>query len=99
MDNRYWMYGCPALMQDGRAVSNYTRPSIFDQFIRNANGIISHNEYRMFLQKYGNDIINKERALNEKQYLCKVGGTCAAIPMEKANLIPYSNCNAKYVGL
>ena len=37
MDNRYFNHGCPALMQDGRFITNFTRQRVVDQYIRGVN--------------------------------------------------------------
>ena len=76
MDNRYWSNGCPALMQDGRFITNYVRPNIIDQIIKNENNISSSHDYRLFLQKNGDSIINKERELLLKNNTCNVNGKC-----------------------
>ena len=34
MNNRYWLEGCPPLMQDGKFITNYVRSSVYDQSIR-----------------------------------------------------------------
>ena len=39
MNNRYFNHGCPAIMQDGRLVTNYTKVRVLDQFIRTTNKI------------------------------------------------------------
>jgi hypothetical protein len=76
MDNRYWSNGCPALMQDGRFISNYVKPNIIDQVFRDANGIKSSNEYRLFLQNNAESIINKERDYLLTNNTCNIDGRC-----------------------
>ena len=61
MDNRYWSNGCPALMQDGRFITNHVRSAVYDQFVKNVNNIQSAHDYRLYLQQHGDEILNKER--------------------------------------
>jgi hypothetical protein len=76
MDNRYYNYGCPPLMNDGRFLSNYVRSSTFDQFIRNSNTIESGSSYRHFLQNNAMDIINNIKATQRQNNTCSVDGKC-----------------------
>jgi hypothetical protein len=79
MDNRYFNYKCPPLMQDGRFITNYLDNSIFEQYIRNVNNINSAQDYKRFLQNNGDTIINRERAYLESINTCAVHGKCMAI--------------------
>ena len=79
MDNRYYHYKCPPLMQDARFITNYTKNSTFEQFIRNVNNIDSAQEYKKFLQDNGDSIINRERAYLESVQTCPVQGKCVPI--------------------
>jgi hypothetical protein len=85
MDNRYWSNGCPALMQDGRFITNYVRTSIIDQVVREVNGIKSSNEYRLFLQNNTENIINKERDNLLKNNTCNVDGKCVKLSNNSSN--------------
>ena len=76
MDNRYWSNECPALMQDGRFITNYIRSNVFEQLIKNTNGIESVHDYRLFLQKNGDSILNREREILVKINTCDVNGKC-----------------------
>jgi hypothetical protein len=76
MDNRYWNYGCPPLMQDGRFLTNYIRSNVVDQFIRTTNKIDSAHTYRVFLQQNGNQLVNKEKAYLIENNTCSVNGQC-----------------------
>jgi len=104
MDNRYWSNGCPALMQDGRFITNYVRANIIDQMIKNVNNINSSHDYRLFLQKNGDSIINKERDFIIKNNTCEVTGKCLNLSNNSLyygisyddppqNVIPSSTCN------
>jgi len=76
MDNRYYKYGCPALMSDGRFLTSYVDSDVLNQYIRHVNKLKSSNDFRIFLQKNGNTIINRERALLIKNNTCSVHGKC-----------------------
>ena len=90
MDNRYFNYGCPALMQDGRFLTNYVRSRVFDQNIRNLNGIDSVQDYKLFLQKNGDNILNRERAQLNKLYTCDVSGNCVVLGNKPIKYVEYS---------
>ena len=78
-DNRYFSYECPALMQDGRFITNYLRQRVFDQYIRGINNINTAQDYKDFLQLNGDTIINRERAYNESENVCKIDSRCVPI--------------------
>ena len=100
MDNRYWSYGCPPLMQDGRFLTNHVRFNVFDQFIRNINDIGSTHEYRSFLQNNGANILKLERESMIKNNTCEVNGRCLPLSGEgikingekSLNVLPCSTC-------
>jgi hypothetical protein len=79
MDNRYFSYGCPPLMQDARHITNYMESRVYEQFIRNVNNIESAQDYKRFLQIHGDTIINRERAQQEKMNTCAVHGKCVPL--------------------
>lgn len=76
MDNRYFNSECPALMQDGRFITNFIPKRSFEQFIRNVNNINTSSEYRKFLQNNGELIMNREKEFIEKNNTCGVNGMC-----------------------
>lgn len=76
MDNRYYKYNCPPLMNDGRFISTYVRSRVFDQYIRNVNELDNSNDYRHFLQNNGNQILNNLKAFHRENSLCKIEGKC-----------------------
>ncbi len=90
MDNRYFNYKCPPLMQDARFITNYTKSSTFEQFIRNVNQIDSAQEYKQFLQQNGDTIINRERAYLESINTCAVHGKC--VPINGSSKIAGASC-------
>jgi hypothetical protein len=93
MDNRYFKYGCPPLMQDARFITNYMESRIFEQYIRNVNKIDSAQEFKRFLQVHGDTIINKERAYQQKMNTCEVHGTCAPLSGIPNSCAIYPNAN------
>ena len=98
-DNRYFSYDCPPLMQDARFITNYTRQRTIDQYIRGVNNIVSAQDYKDFLQRNGDDILNKERAFNEEHNMCKIDGKCMPISVYPPNLpqlLPKPSCNIKF---
>ena len=70
MDNRYFPHGCPALMSDGRLVTNYVDNGVFNQYIAKANKKTTSNQYRAFLQKNATSIMNRERVHLSKKNTC-----------------------------
>jgi hypothetical protein len=76
MDNRYYNYGCPELMQDGRFLTNFTPKRTHEQMIRKLNNIDSSADYRMFLQKNGETIRQRETDYFIKTNTCAVNGQC-----------------------
>jgi hypothetical protein len=79
MDNRYYKYGCPPLMQDARFMTNYLPDRTVEQYIRLINNIDSAQEYRAFLQRNGDTIMNREREYVTAQNTCSIQGQCAPI--------------------
>ena len=61
---------CPAKMSDGRLFTNYLLNSKLNTFIKDVNSIKTEHEYRNFLQKNGEKMINNERTFNEKHKRC-----------------------------
>ena len=92
MDNRYYKYGCPPLMSDGRFITSYVDSDVMNQYIRHVNKIKTSNDFRMFLQKNGDKIINKERAFLVKKNTCKVDGKCVKLGDDKNNCRGMCKC-------
>jgi hypothetical protein len=91
MDNRYFKYGCPPLMQDARFITNYTESRIFEQYIRNVNQINSAQEYKHFLQSKGDIILDRERAYQQKINTCDVQGKCVPLSGMPGSCSMYPN--------
>jgi hypothetical protein len=97
-NNRYFSYNCPEIMHDGRFIVNYTRQRVVDQYIRGVNNINSAQEYKDFLQNNGDTIINRERAYNDDNNMCKLDGKCMPIssyPPYMPQLLPPNMCTPK----
>ncbi len=93
MDNRYYNYNCPPLMNDGRFISNYVRSSTFDQYIRNFSNISNATEYRHYLQNNGNTIMNNIKGYLHQNNTCSVEGKC--LPMSGPTLPVIPNTEQK----
>jgi hypothetical protein len=85
MDNSYYNYGCPALGQDARNLTNYNSNRVFDQYIRNINKIGSAQSYRHFLQNNSQVILDRERNYLIKNNTCNVHGRCLPKEVPKNN--------------
>ena len=95
MDNRYYNYKCPPLMQDARFITNYTPSRIFEQKIRGVNNIESAQDYKIFLQTNGETIMNRERAYIEATNTCSVNGECVKLSsLEKETADCGCNCKS-----
>jgi hypothetical protein len=92
MDNRYWSYGCPSLMQDGKFITNYVRGKVFDQYIRNMNQIGGTHDFRNFLQNRGSEILKLERETLIKNNTCQVNGKCVPLSGTPKNVLPCGTC-------
>jgi len=89
MDNRYYNYDCPPLMNDGRFLSSYIRSNVFDQYVRTVNSINTSQEYKHFLQNNGDQIINNLKSHLKQNNTCKINGKC--LPMSKPNNFKIDN--------
>ena len=72
MDNRYFSYNCPPLMQDKRFLTNYIKNSTYEQNIRTINNIYSSWEYKKFLQNTALETINESHLTATKQNTCNI---------------------------
>ena len=84
MDNRYFQYNSPALMSDGRFITNYLPDRTVEQYIRHINNIDSAQDYKLFLQTNGDTIMNREREIMTKLNTGSVNGNCLSV-----NDMPY----------
>ena len=77
MDNRHWDKGCPPLMSDGRFVTNYVDSDVLVQFIRHVNKIESSQDFKNFMIKNAESIMEKERKFVTSKNMCEVHGECS----------------------
>lgn len=85
-NNRYFSYNCPPIMQDGRFITNYTRQRVFDQYIRSINNINTAQDFKTFLQINGDTFINRERAYNDHNNVCRLDNKCVPISTYESNI-------------
>jgi hypothetical protein len=79
---------CPALMEDGRAFTDY-RPSCYiNDLIRVMNGIHSSYSYRQFLQQNALELMDTIRLYNIKKNGCS---PCNAVPVQCETLCSVDN--------
>ena len=93
MDNRYYSYSCPPLMNDGRFISNYVRSSLFDQYIKSSNNLDSSYDFKNFLQKNGSTILNNIKSYYRKENSCSIGGKCLPISHMEDNFAGFDDHN------
>ena len=70
MDN--FFQTCPAKMSDGRHITDYQSSTRRDEYIRYLNNIYRDDDYRLFLQKNGKEIMKNEQAFYNKYSKCWV---------------------------
>lgn len=68
MDN--FFKNCPAKMEDGRHITDYQSQTRRDEYIKFMNNIYRDDQYRLFLQSNGKDIMNKEWEFYNKYDRC-----------------------------
>ena len=71
MDN--FFQNCPPKMEDqGRHLSDFQSSTRRDEYIKYANDIYRDDQYRLFLQSNGKEILDREWAYNGKYNRCWV---------------------------
>lgn len=75
--NTFYKDGCPALMQDGRFITNYNSTNELTEAMRKLNGIRSPNEFRLFMQNNGEAFMDSERNFIEKENTCTPKVACS----------------------
>jgi hypothetical protein len=68
---------CPAIMEDGRFITYYNSTNELTHHIQELNGIKSSNQFRTFLQKNADIVMNKEREYINKKYSCRPNIACS----------------------
>lgn len=70
MDNFY--QECPGRMSDGRVFSEYKTATRRNEYIKYVNGIYNNDQYRMFLQQNGKQIMDNMHTYHLANNSCKV---------------------------
>jgi hypothetical protein len=70
MDN--FFKTCPAKMSDGRLFTDYRTAVRREEYVKFINNIVRDDEYRAFLQKNSETILDKEWDYNRKNKSCWV---------------------------
>jgi len=76
-NNVYYKDGCPAIMSDGRFITNYNSTNELTEAMRKMNGFKSPNEFRNFMQKHGDLFMNIERDYITKNNTCTPKIACS----------------------
>lgn len=74
---------CPAIMDDGRAFTDYRSACYLNDMLRVKNGIQNSYDYRQFLIRNGENIINTVRLYNIQKTSCR---PCDAKPINCQNI-------------
>lgn len=77
LSNAHYKDGCPALMSDGRFITNYRSTNELTEEMRKVNGIRSPNEFRTFMQKHGDKFMDAEREYIERENTCSPVTACS----------------------
>lgn len=75
--NVYYKDGCPALMSDGRFMTNHHSSNELTEQLRKSNSMDDHNRFRNFLQNNAEELINAERDYMMKNNSCTVSTACS----------------------
>lgn len=74
---------CPAIMNDGRAFTDYRSSCYINDILRVKNGIKNSYDYRQFLIHNGNEVMNSLRLYNIQKMACT---ECVAKPISCENV-------------
>lgn len=71
-ENCYYKSCCPAVMEDGRILSNWLPNQTIVDGIKLANGIskFDNNDFRLYMQKNATAIMQQERKFHADNYTC-----------------------------
>lgn len=87
---------CPAMMSDGRILADYRTATRREQYIKTINGFLDDNDYRYFLQKNADAIMDNEWVFYRKNQSCFPNqcfhntGTRTTSQSNSAELITYN---------
>ena len=73
MDNKYFSNNCPSRMSDGRHFTTYVRSQKLDETYQKNNKLnLNEHQYRMFLQKNTDNVIDNFFNESRIKYMCNV---------------------------
>ena len=76
-NNVYFKNGCPALMNDGRFITNYNSSNELTETMRKMNGFKSSNQFRTFMQTNGDLFMAAERNYQVNKNTCAPTTACS----------------------
>ena len=76
-NNVYYRDGCPALMSDGRFITNYNSSNELTESMRKMNGFQSANQFRNFMQNNADAFMKAERDFINRENTCRPGSMCS----------------------
>ena len=79
-NNKY--FDCPALMSDGRIMTDYRQSGTLNDMIRLNNNVLSSNQYRNFLTNNALEIMNINNQYISEKNNCK-SGKLVEVPFSK----------------
>ena len=79
-NNKY--FDCPALMSDGRIMTDYRQSGTLNDMIRLNNNVLSSNQYRQFLTNNAVEIMNINNQYISEKNSCK-SGKLVEVPFSK----------------
>jgi len=75
--NIYFKDGCPALMNDGRFLTNFHSANEITEEMKRANGIANPNNFRSFMQANGQKFMDAERTYLMNHFTCTPKTACS----------------------
>jgi hypothetical protein len=85
MDNYFKM--CPAMMSDGRIFTDYRTSTTREQYNKISGGFARDDDYRLYLQSNGSNILNGEWENNKKKYYCFPNVCYHTNPLRSSNAL------------
>lgn len=70
MDN--YFQNCPPMMEDGRHLTDFKTATRRNEYVKYINDIWRDDQYRLFLQLNGKEIMDRENAYHNKYNRCWV---------------------------
>lgn len=87
MDN--FFKGCPPKMEDGRFLTDFRTPSTREQYNKAINGIVRDDDWRMFLQKHADHIMDKQWNYMRTNYSCFTNACIHDYPLRTTPMMNY----------